>query len=53
MSVYNPRSLKADEFINHAEILETLEYAQAHKDDILFWIRPVLLSRGTAASVQA
>ena len=33
MSVYDPRSLKADEFINHAEILETLEYAQEHKND--------------------
>ncbi len=30
---YNPASLKADEFINHNEILDTLIYAQAHKDD--------------------
>ena len=33
MSVYDPKSLKADEFINHAEILATLEYAQEHKND--------------------
>ncbi|MBR1485978.1 MAG: [Synergistaceae bacterium] len=31
--IYNPASLKADEFINHAEILDTLIYAEAHKDD--------------------
>lgn len=31
---YDPKSLCADEFINHAEIMETLEYAQAHKDDV-------------------
>ena len=28
MAVYNPKSLKAEEFINHEEILETLEYAE-------------------------
>ena len=33
MSVYDPKSLKAEEFINHEEILETLAYAEAHKDD--------------------
>lgn len=31
---YDPKSSCADEFINHQEILDTLEYAQAHKDDI-------------------
>lgn len=31
---YDPLSHNADEFINHHEILDTLEYAQAHKDDI-------------------
>lgn len=31
---YDPRSLCADEFINHQEILDTLAYAQAHKDDL-------------------
>ena len=25
MSIYNPKSLKAEEFINHEEILETIE----------------------------
>ncbi len=29
--MYNPKSLKAEEFINHEEILETLEYAAANK----------------------
>ena len=27
MAQYNPKSLKAEEFINHNEILETLAYA--------------------------
>ena len=31
--MYNPKSKKAEEFINHEEILETLAYADAHKDD--------------------
>ena len=34
MAKYDIKSLKADEFINHEEILDTLEYADAHKDDI-------------------
>jgi 2-iminoacetate synthase len=29
--MYNVKSLKADEFINHEEILETLEYAEQNK----------------------
>ena len=29
--MYNPKSKIADEFINHEEILETLEYAQNNK----------------------
>ncbi|MDY3305086.1 MAG: [FeFe] hydrogenase H-cluster radical SAM maturase HydG [Clostridia bacterium] len=32
--MYNPKSLSADEFINHAEILETLRYADENKDNI-------------------
>lgn len=32
--MYNPKSLKAEEFINHQEILETLEYADKNKDNI-------------------
>lgn len=31
--MYNPKSLKAEEFIDHAEIEETLAYADAHKHD--------------------
>ena len=30
--MYNPHSLKATEFIDHQEILDTLAYADAHKD---------------------
>lgn len=33
MMIYNPSSLKADEFINHQEILDTLEYAEQNKDN--------------------
>ncbi|MBE5932767.1 MAG: [FeFe] hydrogenase H-cluster radical SAM maturase HydG [Lachnospiraceae bacterium] len=32
--MYNPSSLKAEEFINHEEILETLAYADANKDNM-------------------
>ena len=31
--MYDPKSKKAEEFINHEEILATLAYADAHKDD--------------------
>jgi len=31
--MYNPKSLKAEEFINHEEILDTLAYADEHKKD--------------------
>ena len=31
--MYDPKSLKAEEFIDHGEILETLAYADAHKND--------------------
>ncbi|HIU42423.1 MAG TPA: [FeFe] hydrogenase H-cluster radical SAM maturase HydG [Candidatus Egerieicola faecale] len=31
--MYNPNSMKAEEFIDHQEILDTLEYAAAHKHD--------------------
>ena len=32
--VYDPKSKKAEEFINHQEILETLEYAQKNKHNV-------------------
>lgn len=32
--MYNPKSMKAEEFINHEEILETLAYADANKDNL-------------------
>ncbi len=34
MAIYNPKSLKAEEFINDKEILETIEYAEANKNNI-------------------
>ncbi len=47
MAKYDIRSSKADEFINHEEILETLKYADEHRndrvliDEILDKARPV------------
>ncbi len=32
--MYNPKSLKAEEFINHEEILDTLAYADANKNNL-------------------
>ena len=34
MFQYNPKSLKAEEFINHEEILETLKYAEENKNNV-------------------
>ena len=34
MSIYNPKSMKAEEFINDAEIRETIAYAQANKNNV-------------------
>ncbi len=31
--MYNPKSIHAEEFIDHQEILDTLAYAEAHKQD--------------------
>ena len=31
--MYNPKSMKAEEFIDHQEVLDTLAYADAHKTD--------------------
>lgn len=33
MAIYDPRSRKAEEFINHQEILDTLKYAEENKDN--------------------
>ena len=32
--MYNPKSLKAEEFIDHQEILDTLAYADENKDNL-------------------
>lgn len=34
INMYNVKSLKADEFISHEEILETLDYAEKNKNNI-------------------
>ena len=34
MAIYDPKSLKAEEFINHEEILETLRYAEENKHNV-------------------
>ena len=31
--MYNPKSMKAEEFIDHQEVLDSLAYAEAHKTD--------------------
>jgi len=39
--MYNPKSRKAEEFISHEEIMDTLAYADEHKDDLTL-IRQIL-----------
>ncbi|MDD6033424.1 MAG: [FeFe] hydrogenase H-cluster radical SAM maturase HydG [Oscillospiraceae bacterium] len=34
MAIYDPKSLRAEEFINHEEILETLRYAEENKHNV-------------------
>ena len=34
MAIYDPKSLKAEEFINHEEILETMAWAEANKNNV-------------------
>ena len=56
MAIYNPGSLKAEEFINHEEILDTLEYAEKNKnnaeliDSILEKARPRKTDTGTVCA---
>ena len=56
MPIYNPKSLKAEEFINDAEILETIEYAEQNKhnieliDSILEKARPKKTENGATCS---
>lgn len=56
MSVYNPKSLKAEEFINDAEVRATLEYAEANKtnralvESIIEKARPRKTSTGYVSS---
>ncbi len=42
MTQYNPKSLKAEEFINDEEIRATLQYADEHKDDFALITRTIL-----------
>jgi 2-iminoacetate synthase len=52
MANYDPKSLKAEEFINHEEILATLDYAEKNKrnekliDEILEKARPQKTQNG-------
>ena len=52
MAIYNPKSLKAEEFINDGEIMETLKYAEENKnnvaliDEILQKARPYKIENG-------
>ena len=54
MALYNPKSLKAEEFINNEEILATLEYAEKNKhnleliDKILEKARPKKTEHGVS-----
>ena len=56
MAEYNVRSMWAEEFINHEEILDTLEYARKNKgnveliDSILEKARPVKSGRGVTCA---
>ena len=53
---YNPKSLKAEEFISDEEIKETLAYAEANKnnveliDEILKKARPIKTENGYRCS---
>lgn len=53
MAIYNPKSLKAEEFINDEEILQTLKYAEENKNnielinEILQKARPQKTEKGT------
>jgi len=52
MAIFDPKSLKAEEFINHEEILETLRYAEENRnnvaliDELLEKARPVKTETG-------
>ena len=56
MAIYNPKSLKAEEFINDGEILETIAYAEANKnntaliEEILEKARPRKTADGTVCA---
>ena len=56
MAIYNPKSLKAEEFINHEEILDTIRYAEENKhnvaliDELLEKARPKKTDHGTFCS---
>lgn len=56
MYKYDPKSLCADEFISHEEILDTLKYAEENKDNvalidrILEKARPRVTEKGTICS---
>ena len=56
MAIYNPKSLKAEEFINDGEILDTIAYAEANKhnaaliEEILEKAKPKKTAEGTVCA---
>ena len=50
MLAYNPKSLRAEEFINHQEILDSLEYARKNKENREV-IRGILEKAGQARGI--
>ena len=56
MAIYDPKSLKAEEFINDGEILDTIAYAEANKhnaaliEEILEKARPKKTAEGTVCA---
>ena len=49
---YDPKSLKAEEFINHEEILESLDYAKKNKDNLSL-IREIILAHGGEIGIES
>ena len=45
MAVYDPKSLRAAEFINDEEILETLDYADRNKENVRLIDKPLEKAR--------
>ena len=51
MAIYDPKSLKAEEFINDGEILDTLKYADENKDNMAL-IDEIIMRLGSCESLK-